>query len=96
MNILLENSIGVFFWWHLFILYFFSFRFLNFLISIEVILAITFLFFSFFSGLGEMSFLLVLLSLIACGVAVGLSVLVSWMRFFDKNVFALNSVSMLH
>nr|UHA56289.1 NADH dehydrogenase subunit 4L [Diversibipalium multilineatum] len=84
----------MFFWWHLFVLYFFSFRFLNFLISVEIILAVGFLIFSLVQGLGEMSFLLIILSVIACGVATGLSVLVSWMRFYDKNTYSLQSVSM--
>uniref|UniRef100_UPI0024115A8D NADH dehydrogenase subunit 4L n=1 Tax=Bipalium admarginatum TaxID=3023024 RepID=UPI0024115A8D len=90
----LENFVYLLFWSHLFILYFFSFRFLNFLISIEIILAVMFLFYSLNSMLGEMSYLLVILALIACGVSVGLSVMLVWMRFFDKNLFVLSSVSM--
>nr|UHA56274.1 NADH dehydrogenase subunit 4L [Bipalium adventitium] len=73
-------------------LYYYSFRFLNFLISVEISLIFLFMFFSLFTGNGEMSYMLIILSVIACGVAVGLSVLVSWLRFYDKNVSILSNL----
>nr|UHA56322.1 NADH dehydrogenase subunit 4L [Humbertium sp. MNHN JL090] len=84
-----------FFFFYLFLFYYYSFRFLNFLVSVEISLVFLFLFFSVFIGYGEMNFMLIFLSIIACGVAIGLSVMVSWMRFFDKTVYSLSTISSL-
>nr|UHA56310.1 NADH dehydrogenase subunit 4L [Diversibipalium sp. MNHN JL281] len=70
---------------HFFLLYWFSFRFLKFLVSVEVSLVNAFFCYVYLVPYKEVSNMLLFLTVAACGASLGLSVLVLWFRYSGKN-----------
>nr|YP_010565477.1 NADH dehydrogenase subunit 4L [Parakontikia atrata]UZA66419.1 NADH dehydrogenase subunit 4L [Parakontikia atrata] len=74
-----------FFIFHLCFIYFSYFRLLKFLLSVEISLVLLYFISSVFVFRCEVSFLLILLCIVVCESAVGLVLLVGYIRFIDKN-----------
>jgi len=82
--IYLDFFVFVVFVLHVGLVYYYSFSFLKFLISVEMSLIIVYVCIKLMVRKYEVTFLLLFLSIIACGAAVGLALLVRWVRFEDK------------
>lgn len=69
---------------HIGLVYWYRFRFLKFLIVVEMSLIVVFFCMNLMVAKCEITFLLLFLSIIACEAALGLSLLVRWVRWEDK------------
>jgi len=74
----------LFFLLHIGLVYLYCFRFLKFLITVEISLIVIYIRVKLLVVKGEVTFLLLFLAIIACEAAVGLALLVRWVRFEDK------------
>nr|UKA77692.1 NADH dehydrogenase subunit 4L [Platydemus manokwari] len=84
-SVFFDLFIVVFFVFHLFFLYYYYFRLLKFLLSVEVSLVLVFFFSCIIILKCEIAFLLILLSIIVCESAIGLVLLVGFVRFNENN-----------
>jgi NADH:ubiquinone oxidoreductase subunit K len=91
--IFMDFYVSVLFIFHIGLIYYYRFYFLKFLITVEMSLILIYICIKLLVRKCEVAFLLLYLSVIACEAAVGLAILVRWVRFNDKynvksNVFS--------
>lgn len=70
---------------HLILVCLYCFRFLKFLITVEISLILIYISFNLLVSKNEVTCLLLFLAIIACEAAIGLALLVRWVRFEDKH-----------